>query len=121
GDFYATTLPLSKRSGAMSKVARVVLVHRLREVTAQVGFTRFEAAVADVDGELALDVRRASLSREATWVPAIENRREGVLVALDPGAVERCKRGEHSYPPHRRRLFVLAVSETSPRRAISRS
>jgi hypothetical protein len=88
GDFYATTLPLPKRTGAMGKVGRVVLVHRLREVTAQVGFTRFEAAVADVDGELALDVRRAALSREASWVPAIENRGEGVLVALDTGVLD---------------------------------
>jgi Domain of unknown function (DUF1998) len=84
GDFYATTLPLpAERKGAMRKVERVVLVHRLREVTAQVGFTRFEAATPDIDGELALEVRRAVLSREAPWVPAVENRGEGVLIAVD--------------------------------------
>ena len=87
GDFYATTLPKRSQGGAMSKVLRIVLVHRLREVTAQVGFTRFEAALTDIDGELALDVRRASLAREVSWVPAIENRGEGVLLALEPAAL----------------------------------
>lgn len=89
GDFYATALPLpAERDGAMRKVERVVLVHRLREVTAQVGFTRFEAATPDIDGELALEVRRAVLSREAPWVPAVENRGEGVLIAFDQEALE---------------------------------
>lgn len=89
GDFYATALPLpNDRRGAMRKVARVVLVHRLREVTAQVGFTRFESATPDIDGELALEVRRAALSREAAWVPAVENRGEGVLIAFDQAALD---------------------------------
>lgn len=84
-DFYATRAPLpERRVGALSKVERVVLVHRLREVTAQVGFTRFEAPFTDVDGELALNVVRAALARDLTWVPAVENRGEGVFVALDP-------------------------------------
>jgi hypothetical protein len=83
GDFYARALPLPKdRTGPMRKVARVVLVDRLREVIAQVGFTRFEAAMADFEGELDLDVRAAPLARETTWVPAIENRGEGVLIAF---------------------------------------
>jgi hypothetical protein len=44
--------------------------------------------VTDIDGELALDVRRAALAREASWVPAIENRGEGVLLALDTAALD---------------------------------
>lgn len=89
GDFYAVTHPLPKvRSSLMSKIDRVVLVHRLREVTAQIGFTRFEAAMPDIDGELALDIRRAALAREAAWVPAVENRGEGFLVAFDEGALD---------------------------------
>jgi hypothetical protein len=88
-DFYATRAPLAEgRAGALKKVARVVLVHRLREVTAQVGFTRFEAPFTDVDGELALNVVRAALAREMTWVPAVENRGEGVFLALDPEVLE---------------------------------
>ena len=48
----------------MKNIERVVLVHRLREVIAQVGFTRFEAISPDIDGELEMGVRRASLTRE---------------------------------------------------------
>ena len=48
----------------MKDIARIVLVHRLREVVAQVGFTRFEAAAPDLEGELEMGVRRASVARE---------------------------------------------------------
>lgn len=89
GDFYATSVVLDEdRTGLMAKVDRVVLVHRLREVTAQIGFTRFEAAMPDVDGELEIDVRRAALSREANWVPAIENRGEGFLLSFKEEALQ---------------------------------
>ena len=88
GDFYARRLPMSAKSGSiMEKIERVVLVHRLREVVAQVGFTRFQAAIPDIDGELDIDVRRAPLARETTWLPAIENRGEGVFVAFRQEAV----------------------------------
>jgi hypothetical protein len=87
GDFYARSVRLPARSRFASKIERVVKVHRLREVMAQIGFTRFEAAVPDVDGEFALDVERASLARDLTWVPAVENRGEGLFVALKPEAV----------------------------------
>ena len=43
----------------MQQIERVVLVHRLREVVAQVAFTRFEAAAPDIEGELDIGVRRA--------------------------------------------------------------
>lgn len=86
-DFLARRLPLEAPSGPMKAVERVVLVDRLREVTAQVGFTRFEAQTADVDGELSLDVRSAPLAADVKWVPAVENRGEGVFLALDPARV----------------------------------
>jgi hypothetical protein len=88
GDFYARTLAVSKSNKLGAKIHRIVLVHRIREVVAQVGFTRFEAAMAEVDGELDLGVRRASLSRETTWIPSIENRGEGVLISFQPKAVD---------------------------------
>lgn len=88
-DFYATALPLDpKRRGPMAKIERVVLIHRLREVVAQLGFTRFEPAVADIDGELALDVQRAAIAKEASWLPAIENRGEGFFVGISAEALE---------------------------------
>jgi hypothetical protein len=89
GDFYARAVKISKKKSSITaKLERVVKVHRLREVVAQVGFTRFEAAVSDIHGELELDVERAALARETTWVPAVENRGEGVFVALRSDAVK---------------------------------
>jgi hypothetical protein len=89
GDFYARTMPRQKwdTNPWTKSIERVVLVHRLREVTALVGFTRFEAAVPDVEGELELGVVRASLAHDISWVPAVENRGEGVFVAFAPDAI----------------------------------
>lgn len=90
GNFYARTLPKSHWDAPwMSSVQRVVLVHRLREVMAQVGFTRFEAVSPDIDGELEIGVRRASLAREISWLPAIENRGEGVFIQFNTEAVQK--------------------------------
>ena len=52
GDFFARALPRERWDAEwMKAVEHVVLVHRLREVVAQVGFTRFEAAGPDTQGE----------------------------------------------------------------------
>lgn len=71
----------------MQPVQRVVLIHRLREVAAQVGFTRFEAAAPDTEGELDIGVRRAPLAREITWLPAYENKGEGVFLQFRKEAI----------------------------------
>jgi len=89
GDFYARSLPLESLTPALPHcIERVVLVHRLREVVAQVGFTRFEATSPDVEGELEIGVRRAPLSRELDWLPAVENRGEGVFLAFKREAIQ---------------------------------
>jgi hypothetical protein len=72
----------------MQAIERVVLVHRLREVVAQVGFTRFEAAAPDTEGELDIGVRRASLAREITWLPAYENKGEGIFLQFKKEAIK---------------------------------
>lgn len=88
GDFFARVMPKpTGDSKILEKVNRIVLVHRLREVVAQVGFTRFEAAMNEVDGELNLGVRRAPLALETSWLPATENRGEGVLIAFKKEAI----------------------------------
>jgi hypothetical protein len=88
GDFFARSVALKEpRTGYLSKVRRVVLVHRLREVIAQVGFTRFESASPDIDGELSLEVTRAALAYELSWLPAIENRGEGIFIAFGEDAL----------------------------------
>jgi hypothetical protein len=91
GNFYARTLPKAVwDSPWMKNIERVVLVHRLREVVAQVGFTRFEAISPDIDGELEIGVRRASLTRDnPQWLPAVENRGEGVFIQFSQDAIQR--------------------------------
>ena len=89
GDFYARRHRLpDPRPPLLAAIDRVVLVHRLREVTAQVGFTRFEAVVPDVEGELDLNVRRAALATEPSWVPAVETRGEGVFLSFRQDAID---------------------------------
>ena len=90
-DFHARRLPerVWRRAGgrADGKLAAVIQVHRLREVAALAGFTRFEAVMRDIDGEYASDVERAALAVEADWFPAVENRGEGVFLQLAPDTV----------------------------------
>ena len=90
GDFFARSLP---RAGWdkpwMEHIERVVLIHRLREVVAQVGFTRFEALGPDVEGELQMGVQAAPLALETTWLPAVENRGEGVFIQFRKEAIDR--------------------------------
>jgi hypothetical protein len=83
GVFYARTIAIPSGELTLTRnLGRIVKVHRLREVVAQIGFTRFEAAVPDVNGELALDVKRAELSIDQDWLPAVENRGEGLFIGL---------------------------------------
>ncbi|HYX18909.1 MAG TPA: DUF1998 domain-containing protein [Nostoc sp.] len=89
GDFYARSRQLNNLKPTFSsRIEQIVLVDRLREVIAQVGFTRFEAEMPDIDGELDISVRRAALDIETTWVPAIENKGEGVFIAFRKEAIE---------------------------------
>jgi hypothetical protein len=88
GEFYARALPKTRWDAPwMDAIERVVLVHRLREVVAQVGFTRFEAAGPDIQGDLSLDVKRAPLALDSSWLPAIENRGEGIFLQVRAEAV----------------------------------
>jgi hypothetical protein len=83
GDFYARRWRPEPPLGAIwNKIDRVVLIHRLREVVSLVGFTRFEPATNDIDGELAIGVNRAALADEVRWVPAVVNRGEGVFISF---------------------------------------
>jgi hypothetical protein len=88
GVFYARALPKPAWDRPwMKPVERVVLVHRLREVVAQVGFTRFESAAADIEGELDIGVRRAALAREVTWLPAFEIKGEEIFLQFNEDAI----------------------------------
>jgi hypothetical protein len=89
--FHARRLPdrawrRSERSGG---IEAVIQLHRLREVLALVGFTRFEAVTPDIHGEYETDVERAQIALEPSWFPAVENRGEGVFVQLRAGAIKK--------------------------------
>ena len=104
GDFFARLLPRERWDGSgggtpnplMNSVDKIVLVHRLREVVALLGFTRFESLGADVNGELpdelSLAVKPASLSLNSSWLPAIESRGEGIFIVLKADEVEKWAR-----------------------------
>ncbi|NJL82108.1 MAG: DUF1998 domain-containing protein [Chloroflexaceae bacterium] len=75
------------------RLDRIVLVKRLREVMALIGFTRFEPINTNIEGELPEDaidlrVRLAKLDRDITWVPAVENKGEGIFIAFNTEAIE---------------------------------
>ncbi len=94
GHFYARMLPAENWKARWTEpIERVVLVHRLREVTAQVGFTRFEPAAPDINGDLDLAVQRAPLAVNEAWLPAVENRGEGIFLQIRSPAVSAwCER-----------------------------
>ena len=91
-DFHARRLPdaawRDPESPFSSGVEAVAQLHRLREVMALIGFTRFEAAVRDIHGDYESDVQRADIALEPGWYPAVENRGEGVFAHLRPAAVD---------------------------------
>jgi Domain of unknown function (DUF1998) len=62
-------------------IERVVLVRQLREVFAQVGFSRLSPIDAEMDGDVKVDI--AQLGHMTDWLPAIENRGEGLWIQLD--------------------------------------
>jgi hypothetical protein len=88
-NFLARCLPESswRHSECSKDIESVIQVHRLREVLALVGFTRFEAVTPDINGEYETDVERAQIAIEPTWFPAVENRGEGLFVQLSAQAV----------------------------------
>jgi Domain of unknown function (DUF1998) len=63
---------------------QVVLVPRLREVSALLGFTRITAPER---GELEPAKRVALTHGRPTWVPAVDRRGEGIFLELDESAV----------------------------------
>lgn len=89
-DFHARRLPDStwRHSTRADGIRSVTQLHRLREVLALVGFTRFEAQAPDINGEYESDVERAQIAMDPIWFPAVENRGEGLFVQLRSQTVE---------------------------------
>ncbi len=77
-------------------LSQVVLVERIREVRALLGFARIESPGDFGEQPEVPPEQRAPLSRRApSWVPAAEVRGEGIFLRLDEDAVETwCRRVE---------------------------
>ncbi|MEH3039996.1 MAG: DUF1998 domain-containing protein [Sphingomonas paucimobilis] len=90
---HARTLTRDQWDGdrpRLSPIASVVAVHRLREVACLYGFTRFEAAPTAIDGdleELHVAVEGAALATDLDWLPAVEQRGEGIFLRFDADAI----------------------------------
>jgi hypothetical protein len=89
-DFYARRLPeeIWRKSQISDPIEAVIQLHRLREVAALTGFTRFEPLVPDIQGEYDSDVEAAPLALDPQWFPAVENRGEGIFIQLRTSAVQ---------------------------------
>ena len=88
-DFHARRLPdtIWRHSPVSDNIEAVYQLHRLREVMALVGFTRFEAMTPDINGEYDHEVERAPLALEPQWFPAVENRGEGIFLHVRAHAI----------------------------------
>ncbi len=89
-NFHARRLPDQawRHSDRSDGLEAVIQLHRLREVLALVGFTRFEAVTPDIQGEYETDVERAQIALDPKWFPAVENRGEGIFVQFRADAVK---------------------------------
>jgi len=86
-EFYARAV--RPRGALPPGIARIVLARKLREVRAQVGFTRIAPTLPDLEGEFDLNVQSAPLGLATDWLPATEIRGEGVFLQLDEAAVRQ--------------------------------
>ncbi|RYZ41577.1 MAG: DUF1998 domain-containing protein [Myxococcaceae bacterium] len=94
---------IARPPGLPPSLQSVVLARRLREVQAQVGFTRLEPLSKDLQGRYDLDVELAPMSLHRDWVPVTEMQGEGVLLVLEERDVHAWETSE----PVRRREAVL--------------
>jgi len=91
-DFRATAIAPPARYGHL--LQQVVLVERLREVRALIGFTRIQSPGEFGEIEEFPPERRARLSRKAPqWVPAGEVRGEGIFLQFAEAAVHAWETG----------------------------
>lgn len=76
---------MPKSPHLLALVHRVIAVNRMKKVNAVIGFTRIDELdrVSDVSTRLV----KLTRDRQPTWVPATEDRGEGVFIQLDEAAV----------------------------------
>jgi hypothetical protein len=125
---YAETIPADDWAradgGHPAIIESVVAVHRLREVMALYGFTRFEAPPTGADAELEdiqLAVRGAPIGQDTDWLPAVEQFGEGVFLKISEAAMgewlsrnsvdERLGGLQQGYATHRAKYQGMADKE----------
>ena len=88
-NFHVRRLPekVWRKTKLSDPIEAVYQLHRLREVMALIGFTRFEAESPDINGEYDTDVKRADIAQEPRWFPAVENRGEGLFLRIRESAI----------------------------------
>lgn len=92
-DFKAA--PTATPTGWSGLLEQVVLVSRLREVRALIGFTRLSAP----ERHALEPANRVRLSaKPETWVPAVEQRGEGIFLELHEDAVARWTASVDDHP-----------------------
>ncbi len=86
-DFQLRPTQVSERY--QRQIAQVVLVDRLREVQAMVGFTRIDSPGELTDPDAQEQLLMAPISRQKpTWVPAVEVRGEGLFIRFDESRMQ---------------------------------
>lgn len=97
GDYFAREIVIhgAAHNHNRSLLSKVVTVHKLREVSALYGFTRLEPIAKGFDGEpdpgADLDIQVAKIGIDENWLPAIENRGEGLFIQFDPAKIREWK------------------------------
>lgn len=92
---FAETLPKAALASCTTALGHeffdsVVAVHRLRAVTCLYGFTRLEPAATMSEAlleEVRLAVDGAPLAEAADWLPAMEQKGEGIFLKINPASI----------------------------------
>lgn len=99
-----------------SLIQRVVLVEKLREVAACIGFTRITSPGDFAESGELPEEHRAPLARKpALWVPAVEVRGEGIFLQFDEQAIRTWEQ-QPALQAFERELFQAHVSWRRARR-----
>lgn len=108
---------MQRGEGLHSGISRVVAVNQMKKVNAVLGFTRLDEM--DRVNDLASRLVKLTRNGKPTWVPATEDRGEGIFLQLDLDAVddwETTIKSSDLWAAHRashRRNFERRFSETA--------
>ena len=89
--FYAEEFPKDRWKTDLTKTWNALWSSTVCEVTALVGYTRFDYLSPDIDGEFDLNLRPAKLGINTNWIPAVENKGEGLFLQFSKDAVDQWK------------------------------